>query len=214
MRYTCDQLMMVQWYMTINSDINSQELSDKTSRVDSSGNFQCHYNNNMVTIISDCSCYNAITIFQGSILKSVFTITRFRHQYQLFKRKWHSKREWKLKILKWILMLVKISFTYIPLRKGINNIQFETMVYFNDVHSQAPVVWVSGCHLTNWMNLLSNRAILNILTWVGQFPRLQTWHRKQTQTWWWSWWGFTLQTYSSKCTQETSHIRPFIDLVL
>lgn len=87
MRYTCDQLMMVEWYMTINSDINLQELSDQTSIVDSSGNLQCHCNNNMVTIISDCNRYNAITIFQGSILKPVFTITRFCHQYQLFKRK-------------------------------------------------------------------------------------------------------------------------------
>lgn len=28
-------------------------------------------------------------------------------------------------------MSIKISFTYIKLRKGIKNIQFETMVYFN-----------------------------------------------------------------------------------
>lgn len=44
MRYTCDQLMTADWYMTINSDINLQELSDQTSIVDSSGKLQCHYN--------------------------------------------------------------------------------------------------------------------------------------------------------------------------
>jgi len=38
MRYTCDQLMTVEWYMTIKSDINLQKLSDRTSIVDSSGN--------------------------------------------------------------------------------------------------------------------------------------------------------------------------------
>jgi hypothetical protein len=63
MRHTCDQLMTVEWYMTINSDINLQELSDRTSIVDSSGNLQSDYNNNMVTIISDCNHYNAIKIF-------------------------------------------------------------------------------------------------------------------------------------------------------
>jgi len=73
MRYTCDQLMTVEWYMTINSDINLQELSNRTSIADSSGNFQCHYNNT-VTIISDRSRYNAIKIFQGSILKPMFTL--------------------------------------------------------------------------------------------------------------------------------------------
>lgn len=86
MKYTCDQLMTVDWYTTINSDINLQELSDRTLIADSSGKLQCHYNN-MVTITCDCIHYNAITITQGSILKPVFTLTRFCHQYHLFKRK-------------------------------------------------------------------------------------------------------------------------------
>jgi hypothetical protein len=44
MKNTRAQVMFVDWYVLINSDISLQELSDITSMVFSVGNLQCRYN--------------------------------------------------------------------------------------------------------------------------------------------------------------------------